>query len=193
MKHFLIDLDNMVILKAADGDGCIKRLEYWADILIPKREFYICGYTKRELARWELKEVNQLYENTTGNVQASTDYVRALELLYFAFSEFEVDDTDLMGLVRKLGHKLEDIDPKPQKEKHSRSSGSSGEVKRPKEGTMTERVWQVADWLYDEQDPKDSHCKKLRDSVIETCVNNEINSSTAATQFAKWKRHLNQG
>lgn len=193
MICYLIDLDDMIVLKSAEGDGCVKRLEYWAEILIPKKEFYICGNTRREMARWSLEEVTQLYENTEECEIKTKEYARSLELLSYCYRRVDIDDTDLMGLIRKLGRELGAPNLKPQKEKNPHKGESSTIVKRPKEGTMTERVWQVADWLYGEQDPKDFNCKDLRNKVIEACVNNEINASTATTQFAKWKRHLNQG
>jgi len=55
---------------------------------------------------------------------------------------------------------------------------------------MTARVWEAADWYYDQQDDKDLTSKELRDEVVQACVLGGVNSSTATTQFGKWKKAL---
>lgn len=56
---------------------------------------------------------------------------------------------------------------------------------RPKEGSTTAKVWAIADDFKLNFPDKDA--KSLRSMIIEKCESVGINSSTAATQFSKWK------
>lgn len=60
---------------------------------------------------------------------------------------------------------------------------SQNGVTRPKEGTTTGRVWQIAD----EQSAKKGEPAD-RKSVIEQVVAEGINASTGATQYGKWRK-----
>jgi hypothetical protein len=59
----------------------------------------------------------------------------------------------------------------------------AGPSSRPKEGSTTGKVWDIADELY--TTIKDD--KQLRKAVIERCTKEGINSSTTSVQFGKWK------
>lgn len=69
----------------------------------------------------------------------------------------------------------------PREHKAPREPGEASS--RPKAGSSTGKVWDIADeiaaTITDE--------KALRKSVIEKCVQEGINSSTASVQFGKWK------
>ena len=52
---------------------------------------------------------------------------------------------------------------------------------QPTKGTITARVWEVADSLSSEQTPA------RRDDVIHACVHEGINGNTASTQYSVWK------
>lgn len=65
--------------------------------------------------------------------------------------------------------------PKPR-------AASTGPATRPKAGTSTGKVWDIADELSAKL--KD---KELRKAVIERCEQEGINASTASVQFGKWK------
>lgn len=56
-------------------------------------------------------------------------------------------------------------------------------VTRPKDGTTTARVWSIADEISSRKgEPAD------RKTVIEQVVAEQINSSTGATQYGKWRK-----
>ncbi|MBL4904252.1 MAG: hypothetical protein JKY62_16640 [Desulfocapsa sp.] len=191
MKTILIDINKMILLKVVEGDKPVRCCEYWADILIPKAEFYICGDTGRELARFTLMELQMLYNNTAGAVAVFRDYPRAIEMVQVCIDKFEVAKLTLGDLVKKLGKPLKDQDFTPVKEKPEAKAKQVGNIPtRPKAGTMTARVWEAADWYYDQQDDKDLTSKELRDEVVQACVLGGVNSSTATTQFGKWKKAL---
>lgn len=59
---------------------------------------------------------------------------------------------------------------------------------RPKAGTTTAKVWDIADEEH-KKHPKDD-IKALRARIMARCEKEGINDSTAATQFGKWKSSL---
>jgi hypothetical protein len=69
---------------------------------------------------------------------------------------------------------------KPQRTPRDPFTGPSS---RPKEGSTTGKVWDIADELF--VTIKDD--KQLRKAVIERCTKEGINSSTTSVQFGKWK------
>lgn len=203
----LINTDTMTVLKSANGDDAVKKLEYWADILIPKNEFYICGGKCNSLVTWNEEELRQMYFSTTGTElvtprsSALESYSVVLERISHWLDQSEVDDTDLFSLELKLGHKLKEQDFKPQPEKSGNkaakaSSGKSKPVTRPKEGTTSAQVWDAADYYYKEAQTSEKRYThndpEFRDIVIDACVKWEINRSTATTQFSRWKKHHQQ-
>lgn len=189
-RHILIDLNELTILKAVDGADALKRCEYWADILIPKGEFYICGHEKRDLATFNFDELAIIYSKATDRKMRWREYRDAIMAVGELMELMKPDETDLGALVRKLGRPLKEPDFTPVKDtKKERSSAVTGIPTRPKEGTMTVRAWEAADWYYGQQEPKDIDAKELREMVVTACVENGVNKSTAGTQFGKWKRH----
>jgi len=57
-------------------------------------------------------------------------------------------------------------------------------VTRPRAGTSTGKVWEIADAISQEtKSPAD------RKSVVAKCTEAGINPSTAATQYGKWRKY----
>lgn len=194
MSTLLIDINEMKLLKVVEGEKEVRRCEYWADILIPKSEFYICGDAKRDLTQFSLLELKMLYRGLRNHDIMGNDYKRSLDQVHMVIMETVPDDATLGELVKKLGKPLKEQDFTPVKEKEEPKHKQVGGIpNRPKEGTMTERVWQAADYFISIQPNHDINGKHFRSLVIEACVKGGLNSSTAATQFGKWKRHLNAG
>ena len=194
MTSLLIDLDEMRLLKKVEGENEVRRCEYWADILIPKNEFYVTGTMGRDLSKFTLMELQLLYNNEAGSRATFKEYSRAIELVKHVIDQMKPAEETVGQLVRKLGKPLKEQSFTPVKEKPEPKSKQSGGIPtRPKAGTMTARVWEAADWLYSQQESKDCNAKSLRDEVVKVCVDNGVNGSTASTQFAKWKKALNAG
>ena len=64
----------------------------------------------------------------------------------------------------------------------SQSAATSVEhFMRPGKGTITGRVWEIADQLLQETGEMD------RTAVVTACINEGINMNTASTQFSHWK------
>jgi len=57
----------------------------------------------------------------------------------------------------------------------------TGQYTRPGEGTITGRVWEIADRLYRETGEAN------RVAVVTACVEEMININTANTQYSHWK------
>lgn len=73
----------------------------------------------------------------------------------------------------------EGAEAKPEKVKMPSQNG----VTRPKPGTMTGRVWEIADTL---SEAGGEPCK--RSDVMKTGEAEGLNSSTIATQFGRWRK-----
>lgn len=90
----------------------------------------------------------------------------------------------------ELYSKFEPEEPEPVVTKRSISIGKASTTKtasptaRPAGGT-TKKVWDIADALK-ARNPSLS-AKELRPKIIEACQEENINSSTAGTQYSKWK------
>lgn len=72
----------------------------------------------------------------------------------------------------------------PKKEKAPRVTlPKQNGVSRPKSGTQTGRVWEIADEL-----SKVAGKPAARKDVINTGVSEKINPATLATQYGRWRR-----
>lgn len=67
----------------------------------------------------------------------------------------------------------------------NKSNTQSSSNLRPKSGSTTAKVWEIADELRKLNPDHDQ--KALRPLIIAECEANGINPATAATQFSKWK------
>ena len=56
---------------------------------------------------------------------------------------------------------------------------------RPSEGTVTGRVWEIADQI------KQETGAAMRIDVVEACIEEGINPNTASTQFSHWNKENN--
>lgn len=81
---------------------------------------------------------------------------------------------------------ISDDDPLPPKDEPKQERAQrepSGPSQRPKAGSSTGKVWDIAD----EVSQTITDAKALRKAVIDRCVQEGINQSTASVQFGKWK------
>jgi hypothetical protein len=61
-------------------------------------------------------------------------------------------------------------------------------VTRPKAGTKTGRIWEISDYL-SQQEGKPVARKK----VLEAAMAEDINAATAATQYGRWRKYHGLG
>ena len=127
-------------------------------------------------------ELKLLYRNTTGHEIQSFNYntlLQACRSLTECLEPLPMPE----GLVKQpkakakpaAAPKSQETKPKPQ----------SGGVKRPKEGTATGRVWDLADELAAANEGISD--KELKQLVAKQCAEEGINPATAQVQFGKWK------
>lgn len=193
IKYILININKMEILKAVKGTDAtevLDRCEHWAEILMPKSEFYILGDTKKDLKPFSMLELQMLYRNETGReIRGNSTREGAIENVHWVVSKFPEDDTPLNELKEKLGKPIKAPTFKPVSEKAEPKQKTSGELpKRPKANSMTARAWECGDYYYAQDEWPDINAKEFRDYVIGVCVESGVNKATAATQFAKWKK-----
>lgn len=199
MKSILINTTKMTFLKATKDsgkiknkdtgeDGAVRRLEYWADILAKHNDFIIVGEENKWYSCFNDDELRRLYVNTQGAAAPSSmSYSELLKTVAKLGCELPVDNTPVTKLREQLGYdptveipKAEPIIYAEKKEKTTASKVSGG---RPKAGTTTGQVWDMGDELK----------VKLgriptRKEIIEALP--EINPATVSTQFAKWKKSV---
>lgn len=124
------------------------------------------------------------------------------------------NEQDWMAVVNQIVEKAQGLDPYPTPDVLFRNRGqaasftptytqpwaspekpvkrpdnpvTSEPLSRPKAGTATGRVWEVADRLCVTMSGK-----QLRQAVIDECGQHGINPSTAQVQFGKWRKFRDQ-
>ncbi|AIM40612.1 hypothetical protein [Vibrio phage VpKK5] len=187
MAVFVIDTELLKVIKVANT---AKQAAYWADILAPTRNYHMNDVAGKSLSVFSEKELRSIYENTDGApLTLNWGYGELVRRTVELIERLEVDNTPIPELIKLLGHELKPIDPKPQPEKGGRKSSgatSGGAIAtRPKAGTATGKVWEIADGLY-----KAAGNVPERNDVVAACVAEGINPATASTQFGKWKKAL---
>jgi hypothetical protein len=191
-RLILLDNDNMCILKVHTDIDC---LMYWADILIPKNDYSVRGNTCDDFKTYTDTQLIILYKallNESAHVTASRE--RILRTIIQEIDSIELDTTTLDELKAKLGRPLSQIDFNSEDEDEDdepalqRNASYAQNLKPPAEGTTTRRVWDLAEEIFNKGD-YGLGSKLLRHAIITTCEQNGIHPSTAATQYAKWKKY----
>jgi hypothetical protein len=196
MDHIvLIDNENLCFIKATPT---AEQAQMWADILIPTSDYYITNVDSlRSLSVYTPYELRLLYQNTVGEpVNESIKYQVLLEGIQKLGLDLIVDETPLATLGNKakrcsketkaaVKETKKQADGNPTKPEKTKEPSISKPAKRPKEGSMTGKVWAVADALHTETGTIPD-----RKAVIAACEAEGVNPSTASTQYGKWKKHL---
>lgn len=204
MATFVL-IDNKA-LKILKGAASVRQLECWADIVCKKNDFLIVATDEnRCFSPYRINELALIYHNTSGDSIPPGDYGDALRNVRKLASSIPDDPATHADLVKRLKGKEPEVDPRPTHEgtppynpekdpkaskdrakASPRSDAPHTAPKRPREGTTTARVWDIADILHDEN--PSLPVKELRAKIVAACVEGGIDSSTAATQYSKWKR-----
>lgn len=188
MSHIiLINNETMTFLKATNT---VEQSEYWAEILAPTCDTRITDVSGKAFSVYTQLELRMLYFNTVGEqVPDRFDYSKLIQGLKHLANELIVDDTSVSELEAKLGRKVKTPDPTPVKECGRKPviGGGQGstEVKRPKEGSTTAKVWEICDAMY-----ADRGEIPVRKDVLLSCETHGISTATASTQYSKWKKSL---
>ncbi len=196
MDHIiLIDNENLCFIKATPT---AEQAQMWADILIPTSDYYITDIESlRCLSVYTAYELRLLYQNTVGEpVNESIQYSVLLEGIQKLGLDLIIDETPLstLGNKAKRGSKetkaavketKKQAEGNPAKPEKTKEPSTGKAAKRPKEGSMTGKVWDIADALHAEHGTIPD-----RKAVVLACEAGGMNPSTASTQYGKWKKHL---
>lgn len=198
-EYLLIDNDKLRLMCLAPT---LLQAEYLAEIYCRATDYSIESPAERKfLAKYTDMELRMFYYHLTGKMLPSkAEYGNILPLVYDAMMENlpELNETPVEMLREILGRDLQ-TDPtpvvpppdnstsNPQKAASApkRTTGGGSGGGKPKGGT-TARVWEIADAVMESIGSED--IKALRSSIITKCEEEGINSSTAGTQYSKWKR-----
>lgn len=201
MSCVIINCDTLQFVKVAPD---LKRAEYWAEILVPSHHNYhlVDVGAKKHYSAFTEFELRQMHENHTGYfLKKSLTYNELLNLVAMLPEELAVDETDLGTLKEKLGREVEpislpkgppvekvkkEIASKPKAEKKPAATSENNGPTRPKAGTATGKVWDVADALYNETGEIPD-----RKTLIAKCEEQGVKAATVGVQFGKWKKALN--
>jgi len=212
MNSILIDTAKWIVCVKVDK---IEKAEFLAEIYkLP--EYVIIDEKKRSLAMFNIEQLECLCENHNIKLRENLVYNQKLTLLHEYINEKELYEVKLSTLRKKLGRDIKDVPhgekgynsetEKPRKLKNKmrvqgsvtgRINKSSAEIKKPKEGSVTGRVWEICEEYRAYVEKNEVQLgfavgsKQFRAVVIKGCAKEEINSSTAATQYAKWKKYNN--
>lgn len=180
-RHILIDLNEMTVLKAVDSVDALKCCEYWADILIPKGEFYICGTEKRDLTIFDDEEIRRLINSLADLKRKPNSYSEVLGVLRELMDAMYVDDKTIKQLKRKLGHKLKEQPVLPV----GKLKKAPAIPKRPASGTDAVKPWEAADWFFKKQ----KNFVKVWKKTMAICKKEGLTEKMINKQFGLWKAH----
>ena len=208
----LIDTSKMVILKRVEDKNSVALCEAWATLLIPHHDFLVVGEERRYLSVFSVEELYALGETAGGFIPESSNYAAVLLWVTNLYQDLDIDETTLETIqerIQKQQEKNPALIPEPfvanpkmtrtpkesfksgfdikgtQTGRAPSASGTVNKSNKPKAGSTTGRVWEIADNLYT---AGAEITKQLRTSIIDECVRQGINSSTAATQYSKWRK-----
>ena len=167
---------------------------------------------KRHYSSFTELELKLLYRNTTGGDldvpwQPGEAYKKLLQACYDLGLQVKADTRGLAELEKKAAKAMpeETMDRAAPTRGNSavkatpsqpRAKAPAGPITRPKAGSATGRVWEIADAVFAEGfgdsmlrtgDGAVILWKRIRDEVLERCVAEGINPATAQVQYGKWK------
>ena len=182
-------LINNAELAIINSSATLEQSVAWADVHCPNDDFTVTGSDHKHYAGYTDFALRILLEKLTGKKHtATTPRSLTLDALIKGAEELEVDNTVLSEVIAQAKPKTAKPAPIAESKKKI-SDGSVSAIKRPKAGTTTGRIWEIIEAVIPALKtggmPDHSY-------VIELCEIEGISSSTAATQFSKYKRYLNQ-
>lgn len=147
--------------------------------------------SSRTYSKFTDTELRLLYQNTTGLQYEGSDYSALLQSCKALGLKLEPLPTP-PGLVRLPNRPAQETPaPTPRKTPVARAKGATPTPStRPKPGTVTGRVWDIADEVAAAM-PNADH-KAQRAEIIRRAVAEGINPATAQVQYGKWRGSKNQ-
>jgi len=134
----------------------------------------------RAFAKLELLPLQYLYWNTFREAP-SDNYATLVADCKRMFEAIPVDGTSLRELEAEVARLCPDT-PATTASTAKQPKADGGSPSTPKSGSITGRVWAIADTLW-----QSSGVMPDRKAVMAACEAKDINPSTASTQYGKWK------
>lgn len=207
MAYALINNENLTV---AIVSSTAKAADAWSHFLCGMDDNIILNLKERKgFATFTDLELQILYYNLTRTELTVKEYSDKIKSVYETIKELEVNETTSEELEKRFlgagrefstepvvdkprrwdtkthGFESAPVKGRPKATRPKASTGSGDAPAKPKGGT-TARVWEVANEIYGQKTGWD--IKELRSSIIAACEAEGINSSTAGTQYSKWKR-----
>lgn len=198
-KHVLINNDTLEIVKVVPT---MEQALSWAEALMPYNDFLVVGTENKEYSCYTHYELASIYHNATGDtVPREMEYAKLLQGVVHLAKNWAVDETEAETIQEEYGVTVPDepepprvavvAAPLPDTAPSGKSRPAAAPAKapgRPKPGSSTGKVWDIADKVLADHADMGLNAKELRATVIAQCEAEGINPSTAATQFGKWKK-----
>jgi len=199
MKYMLIDvttIEGTSILKVAP----LRQIELLGRLAKAAGQKVIAPPLEgRGLSKLEKLPLQYLYWSVCQRTPPE-DYADLVSILMAELSKIPMDQTPLEDLEKEVARICPDpvpaetdrlpsaTNPKPAP-KEKKPHVATDPLARPKATTTTGWVWEIADKCFADNGNK----MPDRKVIIDACVAEEINSATASTQFAKWKKAKEAG
>jgi len=206
-KLVLIRTKDMVIIGSHTD---VDYLVAMADAKIPHDDYYICDCTEKYLKPFHGQEVLLLAARNKPEGQGKYNFKTKAEIRKAAIEamyKYPISNESLDGFKAKISQRLgnvtmteqvnevetaevtetvatEAVAEAPAAEAKVEKDIQNG-VTRPKAGSKTGRVWEIADSQGTEN--------AVRKTVMDLCVAEGINASTASTQYGKWRKYNGLG
>lgn len=163
-------LINTELCRAICYGDSVAELIQAADLLCPKHNYYIQDNIVGSLRAFSFDDLMKIYANAGGPVQ----YFRSRE---------ELDKAIFEHLEMHLSHfkeksKMSEVENVVEETSAEAPAKIAG-ISRPKEGTKTGRIWEIADSI---------GAEATREQVLAVAAEEGINPATASTQFGRWKK-----
>lgn len=188
-----------------------EQAEYMGDLAVPStNDFSIRGLEARDFTPYKHEELTQLYENTfSRRLSDATPYNRTIKEIREMLADWDTEDRPIEDLKAEMKRRFNRdtplgwVPPTPTQvkamrgragdakgellqRKEKRERKESGPASRPKPGTATGQVWEIADGVKDAHPELEG--KALRIKVIEAATAAGINRGTAQVQAGKWAK-----
>lgn len=152
---------------------------------------------------FDQKQLAHLYKGLTSQpIPPSDDYSEMLEMVQMVVAEVTPEPTPeflLAPVLNRQAAQVDEEDPtavvvrnrttakptnKPAPTPREKTTGPATPAGRPKAGSTTGQVWDIADAIKAKNPDMDK--KEIRNQVVAKCEAAGINKSTASVQFGKW-------
>ena len=173
MNSLAIDIESLSIVAVAPSE---EQAVLWAEVKCPEGSIAVVNNSSSYSILTE-EELRRLLTNATGAKVEGGTLSQLKEYVSARLQSLPADSTPAEKILEIIAAKSGNACNEAQ--------AKSSPVRRAA-GGVTAAVWQIADQC--SQQYADVSIPELRKIIIDKCVENGINFSTASTQYARWKK-----